>query len=112
MSTSALPLSDICTDALTGAVDALAKAHEAGEVSALDAVALFLPLSDALAAWLGDAKGCDGCDLRLSAEAVDWAGLSFAHAEDANGDPDVQVCPFCKEEGEAAWRATWPHELA
>jgi len=89
-------------DALTDAVAALARLHEANALPATEALAVFLGLSDACAAWFGDGKGCDGCERVLSAEACDYAGLFFAE------DEDHRFCPFCKAESEDAWaREAW-----
>lgn len=95
---AATPLSDAFGDRLLDAAIALASAHEAGEVSADEAVATFLGLSAAGVAWFGDGRYCDGCDLVLSAEVCDVVGLVGASATDSNGDLDVVICAFCAEE--------------
>lgn len=44
------------------------------------------------------ATGCDGCDDRYSTDVIDAADAVLppgSQAYDANGDPDVYICPFC-----------------
>ena len=47
-----------------------------------------------------ESRGCDGCDRMLDPEVLDAAPAEldipgWAVSYDANGDPDVVICPFC-----------------
>ena len=89
---------DQFTDLFGDAVARLSNAFDAGEVTALDAIAVFVHLSNAGIEWFGDSKGCDGCDRIFSAEIYDYAGFRWFEDRDANGDVTVSVCEFCNEE--------------
>lgn len=47
-----------------------------------------------------EASGCDGCGIDYDADVTDHAPAELglgpaATSVDANGDPDVTICPFC-----------------
>lgn len=86
---------DVVASACQDVYDRLVEVAEARH----EKPAIVEALASLAAAWgLEDGRGCDGCDRVMVEDLLSAAGLTYAHAVDGNGDPDVSICPFCRLE--------------